>query len=285
MKNTIHFYYNLNFDEIFEYENYSIIVMNENVYAFKVLNISVENLLEIMKVFQANNTKINKIIFNKDNNLVTEYNGKNYIMTLIENTNEMEHFYLLPGIVNTNEDVIINLWEKKIEYYIKKIGDIGLGNSWIINSFNYYIGMAENAISIYNRCDKSKIRYVISHRRLNYPLTYPVFLDPTNMLIDTISRDISEYIKVKFFKEGMDVSEIRNIVLECKLNNDEMNLLLARLMYPSYYFDALDKYIEQKEKKELKGIVSKIEKFEELIGLFYEEFKNYQLYVIDWIKK
>ena len=65
MKNTIHFYYNLNFDEIYEYDNYSILIMSENIYAFKVLNVSMEELVIIMNTLQSNNIKTNKIILNK----------------------------------------------------------------------------------------------------------------------------------------------------------------------------------------------------------------------------
>lgn len=285
MKNTIHFYYNLNFDDIYEYDNYSIIVSNGYIYAFKVLNISVESLLDIMDVLQANNIKINKIILNKDNNIVTEYNGKNYILTFVEKKDDVEKFYLLPSIVNKNEDIITKLWEKKIEFYTNQIHEVGLGNGWLVNSFNYYIGMAENAISIYNRTNKGSIRYIISHRRLNCPLSFPVFLDPTNMIVDVISRDISEYIKGKLLNDKIDIAEVRNIVNEYRLNNEEMNILLARLMYPSYYFDALDKFIEKKDQREVKSIVSKMDDYKNFIKAFYEEFKDFQLYVVDWIKK
>lgn len=285
MKNTIHFYYNLNFDEIYEYDNYSIIVANGNIYAFKILNVSLEELASILSSLQSNNIKTNKVILNKDNNVITEYNGKKYVLTLIEETDTIDQFYLFPLFGNRKEELISEIWVKKIEYYVKQIPEVGLGNSWLINSFNYYIGMAENAIAIYNRCNKNNVRYIVSHRRLNYPLTNPVFLDPTNMIIDVISRDVSEYIKIKFIKEQVDISEIRKIVGKYKFNNDEINILLARLMYPSYYFDELDQFIEKKESKNLKKIVAKIESYEKLINHFYNEFKDYQLYVIDWIKK
>lgn len=285
MKNTIRFYYNLNIDEISEHDAYSIVIANRDVYAFKRVNISIEYLNEIMNVINLNNIKTNKIIINKDNDIITKYNGDNYILTLIEDFKEIDHFELLPAIVRGNEDTITQLWEKKIEYYLKQISEIGLGNSWLVNSFNYYIGMAENAISIYNRCDKNKVRYIVSHRRLNYPLTFPVFLDPTNMIIDVLSRDISEYVKIKFMNEEIEVREIRSIVEKYQLNNDEMNILLARLIYPSYYFDALDKFILKKDAESTKLIVVKINKYEKLLKDFYEEFKDYQLYVVDWIKK
>lgn len=285
MKNTIHFYYNLNFDEIYEYDNYSILIVSENIYAFKVLNVSMEELVIIMNALQSNNIKTNKIILNKNNEIYTEYNGKKYVLTLIENKETINQFYLFPLINSRREDFISEIWVKKIEYYVKKIPEVGLGNGWLINSFNYYIGMAENAIAVYNRCNKNNVRYIISHRRLNYPLTKTVFLDPTNLLIDAISRDVSEYMKIKFISEEYDILEIRKIVEKYNFNNDEMNILLARLLYPSYYFDELDQFIEKKEAKNLKKIVSKIDNYEKMIKKFCNEFKDYQLYVIDWIKK
>ena len=56
-------------------------------------------------------------------------------------------------------------------------------------------------------------------------------------------------------------------------------------MCPSYYFDALDKFIEKKDQREVKSIVSKMDDYKNFIKAFYEEFKDFQLYVVDWIKK
>ncbi len=285
MKNTIRFYYNINADETYDYDEYTIIVVNGDIYAFKKVKVSEQYLLEVMNIINSNNIKVNKIIINKENKIITEYNGNNYILTLLENLNAMDNFSLLPASVVTKQDTITDLWTKKIDYYIKQIPEKGIGDSILVNSFNYYVGMAENAISIYNRCNMNNVRHIVSHRRLNYPLTYPVFLDPTNLIIDVLPRDISEYIKTKFIKDNIDIMEIRNIVDKYRLNNDEMNVLLARLMYPSYYFDSLDKYFINKENDAIKRIVVKIEKYEELIRKYYAEFKDFQLYIVDWIKK
>ena len=92
-------------------------------------------------------------------------------------------------------------------------------------------------------------------------------------------------MKIKFISEEYDTLEIRKIVEKYNFNNDEMNILLARLLYPSYYFDELDQFIEKNEAKNLKKIVSKIDNYEKMIKKFCNEFKDYQLYVIDWIKK
>lgn len=271
--------------EYYEFDNYVIFVSNGVTYAFKRINISEDYLKDIVGILNANNININKILINKDNKIFTEYNGNNYILMKIINPNQLDKFEIFSPILNNKNDNIPLVWEKKIDNYMHQIAEYGLNRELLLNTFNYYIGLAENAISIYNRCDKSNIRYVVSHRRLNYPLTYPVFLDPTNLLVDTISRDISEYIKTKFFKDEISIKDVRKIVSKYHLNNNEMNILLARLLYPSYYFDIFDSIIQTNNDKELETIIKKIIPYEEFLKQFYNEFGDYQLFIVDWIKK
>lgn len=271
--------------EYYEFDNYVIFVSNGETYAFKRINIGEDYLKDIVGILNANNININKILINKDNKIFTEYNGNNYILMKIINPNQLDKFEIFSPILNNKNDNIPLVWEKKIDNYMHQIAEYGLNRELLLNTFNYYIGLAENAISIYNRCDKSNIRYVVSHRRLNYPLTYPVFLDPTNLLVDTISRDISEYIKIKFFKDEISIKDVRKIVSKYHLNNNEMNILLARLLYPSYYFDIFDSIIQTNNDKELETIIKKIIPYEEFLKQFYNEFGDYQLFIVDWIKK
>lgn len=285
MKNTIRYYYNFNESEYYEYDNYAILVADGEIFAFKQINIGEDYLKYIVDTLNTSNIKINKIIINKDNRIFTEFNGKNYVLMKIIKETSMDQFEIFSPILINNNDNIASIWEEKVDNYMLKVSENGLNREVLLNTFNYYVGMAENAISIYNRTNKSDVRYVVSHRRFNYPITYAVFLDPTNLLIDTISRDISEYIKVKFFRDEIDIKDVRKLVNKYHLNNDEMNCLLARLLYPSYYFDALDISIQSNNDEKLESILTKIISYEKFLKSFYTEFVDYQLFIVDWIKK
>lgn len=285
MKNTIRYYYNLVESEYYEHNNYAILVSNGETYAFKQININEEYLKNIVNILSINNITINPLLINKDNKVITEFDGKNYVLMKIVKIGTLEKFDIFSPVLTNKNDNIASIWEEKIDNYMRQIAEFGLNREYLLNTFNYYVGLAENAISIYNRCNKADIRYIVSHRRLNHPLTYPVFLDPTNMLIDTISRDISEYIKTKFFKEEISIKEVRKMVDKYHLSNNEMNILLARLLYPSYYFDVFDSIIKTNNDRELEPIIKKIIPYEEFLRQFYQEFGEYQLFIVDWIKK
>lgn len=285
MKNTIRYYYNLIESEYYEHTNYATFVANGENYAFKQLNITEDYLKNIVSILAMNNISINPIIINRENNVVTEFNGKKFVLMKIIKVGKLDEFDIFSPILTNKNDNIASIWEEKVDNYMRQIAESGLNREYLLNTFNYYVGLAENAISVYNRSDKTNIRYIVSHRRLNYPTTYPVFLDPTNLLIDTISRDISEYIKAKFFNDEISIKDVRKLVNKYKLNNNEMNILLARLLYPSYYFDIFDSIIQTNDDKELETIIKKIIPYEDFLKQFYQEFSDYQLFIIDWIKK
>ena len=68
------------------------------------------------------------------------------------------------------------------------------------------------------------------------------------------------------------------------INNHDIKKVIARLLYPNYYFDILDEFINNKvDEQKLKNIISKQTKYEQLI----KEISKYDQNILlpDWIKK
>ena len=90
------------------------------------------------------------------------------------------------------------------------------------------------------------------------------------MIIDLNVRDIAEYIKMSFFEDILTDSEILTIVNNLNFNNIMANMFLVRLIYPSYFFNLYDQYIESREvNKKMFLYMKKSHEYESLITKIY----------------
>lgn len=271
MRNTIKYYYNLDADNI-RYEN-GIYIFNN--YIFKELNNPIN--FELYNFYISNNLYLHKIIYNINNDYITKYENKNYILLRIEKNERIS----IDNIFNFIIDVPIldiknwgELWEKKIDYYERNI--INTKNKNILDVFPYYIGLGENAISIY-KSNNLDTTHSICHNRMNNDYE---FYSPDNIIIDYKVRDISEYIKKNFFIDTLD----NNLLIKYLNSNNFMigdyTILYARLLFPTYFFDC----IENNEKIDV--YVSKINQYEKFLNQMYWVLNiNGNIPRIDWLIK
>lgn len=146
-------------------------------------------------------------------------------------------------------------WEEKMDYYEYQMSELGLKYKKLRESFSYYSGLCECAIGLLNYIDNNVYMYT-THMR--------------GKVIDNITRDIAEYIKHEFFYNDSNVP-IENL----SLDNDEYILLMARLLYPSYYFDVYDSIIQGKANEiEVEKIIKKSNSFESLLKKNYNFIKQ-----------
>ena len=272
MRNAILYYYNLELEDIsFDGDNYYF----EN-YILKKIQRLIN--YELYQYFINANIYLYKIIPNKFNNYETNINGNLYVLLLKEKNISLS-FDLILSFSRKFENFYKihwnNLWEKKIDYFEESIVFYS-NNRCVSNIFQYYIGLAENAIQYFNENTGNYALY-FSHYRIK---TENDFFCPDNILIDSISRDFAEYIKYLFFNNDIKMDKIYNILDNIPFTRDEFIFLLSRLLFPTYFFD----YIENK--KELIELKSKINQYEKLLSdimIFIR--KKVDIPYIDWITK
>ena len=163
------------------------------------------------------------------------------------------------------ENNLVNLWILKNDYMERLMEDVN--KDYIIETKDYYLGLAEQAIMIMNSLNLISIKKVLCHKRINKK-EYRV---PDNLTIDYIERDIGEYIKYLIFEENEKIEEIKkktDLLIKYKVS---INLIIARILYPSEYFDLIDEYSNGKEIKE---------KLQKLLSR-----EKYRYIVIDYINK
>lgn len=283
--NFINNYYEFNHNNNY----YRLYILNEeyNIYNYN-------NIYTINKEL-INNTLMSEIILNKDKNIITTYHNINYILLKIncninKNITLEEIDYLSKvKIVNNNKSNWGLLWSKKIDYLEELISENGKKYPQVVNSFNYFIGLSENAISYYNNIDiDNNMMYYISHKVLRPTDKVDSLYNPLNIIYDYRVRDVAEYIKNSFWTNNHNIyNELNNYLYKNNLSLNEVKLLISRVLFPSFYFDLYeDIFNYNKDEKILNNIISRIDEYEEYLNSIIIYFKRfYPIDEIEWLKK
>jgi hypothetical protein len=238
---------------------------------------------------------MSEIIVNKNNEILSSYGGLMYILIKIyANVNKDISLDEISFISNSmyREGININwgmLWSKKIDYLEDLINENGKKYPLIVDSFNYFVGMAENAISYFNTIDIDGVyKYVVSHKIIKWDDTVETLYNPMNVIFDFRVRDVAEYIKNSFFNKNYNVfAEVVSYLRKNYLSLMEVKLLISRLLYPSFYFEMYeDILIDNKEEKIILDVISRLDEYEEYLSKVICFFKvNYDVEEIGWLKK
>ena len=299
MNNFIKFFYNMKVTNTNFINNYYEFNHNNNYYRLYILNeeyniYNYNNIYTINKEL-INNTLMSEIILNKDKNIITTYHNINYILLKINcNINKditLEEIDYLSKvkIVNNNKSNWGLLWSKKIDYLEELISENGKKYPQVVNSFNYFIGLSENAISYYNNIDiDNNMMYYISHKVLRPTDKVDSLYNPLNIIYDYRVRDVAEYIKNSFWTDNHNIyNELNNYLYKNNLSLNEVKLLISRILFPSFYVDLYeDIFNYNKDEKILNNIISRIDEYEEYLNSIIIYFKRfYPIDEIEWLKK
>ena len=249
-----------------------------------------------------NNILVNEIIDNRNNNVVTINNSIPYILIkVVVNINKSislsEINYLASKNIHYDDKLMRGnwgyLWMNKIDYLEYFTDHNYKKYPLVVDSFNYFVGMAENAISYVNYVvNNIKPDYsdygVISHDVISINDTVYCLYNPLNIIIDHKARDVSEYIKKSFFNDNFKIfDELDEYFKYNYFSFYGISLILARVMYPSFYFDLYDQIINGRiNESEILKITSRTNEYEEYLRDVFNYFKKfYQIKEINWIEK
>lgn len=284
MRNTIRFYYN--FDDIYvsKMNGINYVKYKNKIYTFTEIS-NKESALEAYSITK-NYSEYEKIILNKDGTIFTPYSNGLYV--LIEKKSKSKDLpttRLLPNNINYMLDRTSwgTLWEKKVDYFEYQIRHIKGTYKSIDESIDYFIGMAESAISYmnYNAMNSAEQKAICRRRMDNQD-----YYNPLNIVVDNRMRDIGEYLKMLFWSNSYNLKKVLFIVKKIEPNLNNYKLLYARLIYPSYYFDAYERVINNKEDEEvILKIINRIDEYEKYIDGIYQMLKNNNknLSKVEWL--
>lgn len=304
MKETLEYYYGLDIENIEELDGKYHIKQENQDYFFVFYNRGIEELEDIINVSKEMVKKginVHKILINRNNSFLTKVGEYNYILFAVSNLSEE---YDIFDMVKISEKLVLNnnksnlyrnnwgtLWSEKIDYFEYQVRELSIEKEVVKSSFSYYIGMAENAISYVNNTNMKYggdvYRIVLSHRRVFYPNYKLNYLNPLSFVFDLEVRDIAEYLKAMFFKKDISfcLDELSSYLKIRHLSLYEYQMLYARLLYPTYYFDVYESVMNKNgDEEELVNIIKKCDSYEEFLKKAYLEISKYaKIDKIEWI--
>lgn len=301
MKNNIIYYYNIEVSNLVKNGNYYSFYFNGDRYEFNIYtrDFKEENdILKLNKFMVENNILVHEIIPNKNGNIVSVVDNVPYVLykvyinkdkkiTLDELTFMSQ--YDVVGVDSLKRNEWDTLWGTRIDYLEYQINQMGKKYPILVDSFSYFVGMAENAISyVKNTIIETKKeeldKDVISHSKV-YDSINSIY-DPLNIIIDHKSRDVSEYIKASFFLNNKKIFEELDIYFSKNYYSFYgIRLLFGRVVYPSFYFDLYDNVILGNIKEsEVLNITSRTVEYEAYLReIYYYLRKFYNIPMIDWL--
>ena len=168
------------------------------------------------------------------------------------------------------------------------MADLNIDYPLIQESFDYYVGLAENAISYYVDIKETEnmndAKVSLGHKRLNKYVLSGLINNSINFTFDYEIRDTALYIETKFFDGTLDLEEVVEMLK--KFNRVNLRLLFSRLLYPVYYFDQVKLILEEDvDEKTLMKFISKSRDYEMLLfDVFSMINKKYNIPKVEWLE-
>ena len=297
MNNFIKYFYGINVDKVIYNEKYYSFLYQGYVFRLYPYQDSYRNVNSLyeLNLKLVGNTLMSEIVVNRNNEIVTSYNGVSYILLkLFVNINKGISLDEISSFASFSYQEKLNvnwglLWSNKIDYLEDLINENGKKYPLIVDSFNYFVGMAENAISYFNSIlIDPNYKYVISHKVIRWDDMVDVLYNPMNIIYDFRVRDVAEYIKNSFFNNNYNIfSELVGYLKKSQLSLMEVKLLISRLLYPSFYFEMYeDILIDNKEEKIILEIISRLDDYEEYLDKVISFFRVYfDVDEVEWLRK
>lgn len=298
MKNILEFYYNLSLEEeILNRNGNYYFVVNNNSFVFRPFygnNNSIDDIYKLNN-YLSNFSYIDKIILNKFNSPITKVKDNLYVLILLKGNNNINLSIIsnlasidIPSFKSLERNNWEVLWGNLIDYYEMQIGQNEKKYPLIRESFDYFVGMGENAISYLVNTKKEVKPNFYDKKVLSHNNLYNSLFDPLNIILDHKARDLAEYIKLSFFNNNQNIfKELDEYFYYNHYSLYGMRILFARIMYPSFYFKLYDEILsKKKEEKELNSIIKRIDEYElYLSNIYFYLRKYYDIPMIEWLKK
>lgn len=305
MKNVINYFYNLVPDNIHQgIGQYYFDISGFRYYLVKYDG-NFDNLKKIYDMhINLLNSRIyvHQIILNREGQITTIIDGLPYILLKAKYYKEpvsLRDIINLTSVMMNKDNIYKawkNLWEEKNDYLEYQLSKLSTTHPILRDSFNYYIGLGETAIQICDIIAGENFKYYLSHKRIHSTSTQFDFYNPLNLIVDLRVRDICEYFKSSFFEakepavSNITKTDIENKILYYLSHNNltagERLMFLARMLYPTYYFDQFEAIINGlAADKQIEKIISLAGDFEDTLKKIYLFIKRYipNLY-IEWLE-
>lgn len=273
--------YGINILEYKEYHDGMIFFINGNYYYFTRCYDSEEYLIELYQFcnkMKLRNIRLHDFVFNVNGKLLSDGYVLFKINVLIGDIT-LDDIRIFNSIdCNEYRDKYIfmdKFWEAKIDYLEMQLIELS-SNKVINNSFDYYVGIAENLILFLKKnYVKDDVRLCLSHRGLS-TLCSIEFYNPLNIGPDIDLKDVAAYIRITNDQDCLyDIVE--------KVKGSKYKYFFVRMVFPfDYFYEVSNVLIDGVSDKKLINIINKVDNYEKFI---YKMQQIFGIYIFSWIKK
>lgn len=188
-----------------------------------------------------------------------------------------------------NLSSVKELWIKKVDNIREKILSSLKIDDYLyeiaFSSITYALGIAESAISYLQDAsldygDKVK-EVTVAHKRLENLNSYEL-LNPFNIIIDSPMRDIADLISLDIINKD----NIENVISSYQMDKQMASILLARVLFPSFFFDVLEEgyAIKKDVKKEIINYHNLIDQNRQKMTYIHNYLVNrYGIRPVNWL--
>lgn len=252
MREKIQYYYDLLAEKIIYRKEYIEFLANNDYYYLMLENGNFQRAILIDRIMKKYKIDIYDFVINKNFNYITTINNQNYVLLklLVTKTEKEIDFSDIVLFMSLKINLASNLewdkkWIQKAEALEKNRIELLTKNKILDNTLDYYFECIENSVlylKYYNSIDITKCQLYLQHKRLTPKIRkYVIFYNPFYIIFDSRVRDVSELIK-QLLLEGEDYKNVLiSIIQEKQINYGETILMLSRIMFPTYYFDYIEK--------------------------------------------
>lgn len=315
MNKYIMYYYNIYpYDIHLEKGNYYFVDSALNNYClFNITNTNLD-VAELRKIYyfslflNKHDIYCHQIVLNKTSNIYIVVNNIIYVLFRYKskydyktkiNLNDILIFSKIniPKFYGDYKNLWKEKWSIKLDYFEYQLNQFGYKHQLLRESFGYFSGLAELAISLHNNIPRNVIINfnTLSHKRITIDYSLFDLYNPINFIVDSKARDLSEFFKIELLSIS-DNDQIDNIIENVifalnSINYNEMDyyLFFVRLLYFTPYFDQYELIMSFNHKEEkLYDILKKTPYYECFIKKIYKYIVNHKMLLnmpkIDWLE-
>lgn len=177
-----------------------------------------------------------------------------------------------------------------------------------IESFPYYMGLAENAIQYLSDTEQDDEPLAVDSGTVCHlhfsPKTWGQsggVRNPFDWVFDHCARDLAEWTRERYFQNiktyEPDVRQFyQDYATVTTLSSFSWRLTYSRLLFPLHYMDCVEEYYitsseQQKliQEEKLKKILAQSQEYEEFLRDFYAlagaPIRRYQIPIVEWLAK
>lgn len=304
MRESINYYYNFNIEDVENWgDTYRFYYLDQLFYfvPFKRAEAELEDIINVNKELKQKNIEVHDIVMNIFGKVITNIQNTNYV--LLRTIGDISKKFEISDIIKMNNMLILNenksklyrnswasLWSAKLDYFEYQVSELGKDKPLVLDSFSYYLGLGENAISYLNEVTSKYApskddRICLSHKRIDVPNYKLNYLNPFSFIMDYEVRDLASYIKSAFFKGEDALSYLKELLRIKRFTIYSYGLFYARLVYPTYYFDIYEDIMSgKKDEDDLISVIDKVDDYEIFLKEAYYEISKYApIDRIEWL--